>query len=137
MRALNYSSKTLLLLICLTIPLLGSACKTTEYWTFGATRNVLIKHEEGPLIKKLEICPYGEGTMLLLAFSLPIDVLMLPIAIPHDIWLYNNNERIRKEQNLRRRLKEKEINRGIRERLERETYSVKPWVEEDWPKDDK
>lgn len=88
--------------VLILLPLLSSGCKSNEYWSFTVTRkaDVIAVDCMPPNPKSLEEVGLG----LLLTITSPIwlqvakigvDTLLLPITVPHDIYLYHQRRKLR------------------------------------------
>ncbi|MHC4598706.1 MAG: hypothetical protein ACYS47_06850 [Planctomycetota bacterium] len=110
----------------------GMACKTTEYWSFRATRFAFEKDKEGKSIISESARHDGCGPGVVLLTTAAVDLVMLPFAVIHDIWLYHNKERLKREQFHRLKIEGEERRRLRLEREECELRSIKPWNEEEW-----
>jgi hypothetical protein len=68
------------------------SCKAQEYWSFRCTRALFEKGSDGKSYYGRGFHGYGSGSELI--FTLALDIIMLPVTIPHDIWLYNNRDEV-------------------------------------------
>ena len=82
-RGLRDAMRSLILLV-LAVSMLVSAvgCRTTSYWSFAITG--------GAFEEKIFHSSSGGHILLLpvLVILVALDILFLPVAIPHDIWLH-------------------------------------------------
>jgi hypothetical protein len=92
---------TMLILILMSMHVIG--CKTNEYWSFRCCRAIFEKGEDGTgffwQMKSGGGHPGGAGGIVLLVclVCFSIDLLMLPMTIPHDIWFSYNRERLERD----------------------------------------
>jgi hypothetical protein len=78
--------KRVVIALVLALAVSSIGCRTNEYWTFGVTRECFrgggLSGGGGS---------GGEALLVALAVILAIDILMLPITVGHDLWLYHRN----------------------------------------------
>jgi hypothetical protein len=79
--------RRVLIALVLVLAVSSIGCRANEYWTFGVTRECF---RDGGFSGGGS--GSGEALLVALAVIVAIDILLLPVTIGHDIWLYHRTD---------------------------------------------